>query len=69
MAFSIARAHRAQARAAVRSVIVPTVLAAFENHPTLDAHEILQLCQPCLVEALVVEFEFAAKAADGRPAA
>jgi hypothetical protein len=62
-----ASARRAQARAFVRAVVTPTVAAAFNNYPELEIHEVLRLCEPALVEALVTELEFAN--ANGRPAA
>lgn len=58
---------RAQARAFVKSVISPTIAAAFETHPELDVVDVLTLCEAYLVEALIVEFGFAA--ADSPPAA
>ena len=59
------RTSRAQARAAVRSVIIPTIAAAFETYQELDVPDVLRRCEPCLVEALVTEFQFAAADSSG----
>jgi hypothetical protein len=51
VSFSATRDVRAQARAFVKSVISPTIAAAFETHPELDVVDVLTLCEAYLVEA------------------
>ena len=36
----------------VRNWIVPTIAAAFQNHPQLDVNEVLALCAAALSEEL-----------------
>jgi hypothetical protein len=52
-----------RAAVVVRVWVLPTIAAAFENHPQLDVDEVLALCRVALEQRLREEFEDVARQA------